>query len=398
MVHVYDTQGAHFILKDWISDPRRILEILSTDGIRGDIRWNVIERGPNDCVLIEDTDGKFRVTGVSLSTDNVLQVTLVNLKFPIDRMSTVGKVVELTITHIGLIIPKPEGVPVSTIEQERAELEEIIRHYSNERIPGYIGEDKKFRFHPTGHFIASWTMAKEAVAAEIILVRRGDPEFKAVIHGAEEPNKKELQAFLEGTDKARLDQIVMGLTYFKTNGIPCDVDEEGRLHHMSDSSYLVVSWSKSHTLPLMVVLSPTDHTEQMIDVGVTSVNVPARATMPKPQEQKQEQAVRSADADAVAFHLISPHALERLAARYQLGLEKYNAYNWTKGFSHGQVLNHTQRHINHYLAGDRREDHLAAAAWGLFTLMHYEDTNTGTPDLKRYVETYDGITPKGSGT
>lgn len=108
------------------------------------------------------------------------------------------------------------------------------------------------------------------------------------------------------------------------------------------------------------------------------------------------QAVRSADADAVAYHLISPIALERIAARYQLGSEKYGAFNWTKGFSWGQLLNHSLRHIFHYLAGDRREDHLAGAAWGLITLMHYEHTKTGTDDIYRYVETFDGISPNGN--
>lgn len=111
-------------------------------------------------------------------------------------------------------------------------------------------------------------------------------------------------------------------------------------------------------------------------------------------EPTNSQAVRSSDADAVAFHLLSPLALERIAARYAEGSKKYGDYNWTKGFSWGQILNHTQRHINHFLAGDRSEDHLAGAAWGLMTLMHFQDTGTGTDDLKRYVETFEGIMPK----
>lgn len=92
-----------------------------------------------------------------------------------------------------------------------------------------------------------------------------------------------------------------------------------------------------------------------------------------------DKAVRSADADDCAFHLISPIALLRLATTYREGSVKYGDYNWTKGFPPGECLNHALRHIFYYLAGDRSEDHLAHAAWNLFTVMHFEHTN---PELK----------------
>ena len=92
-----------------------------------------------------------------------------------------------------------------------------------------------------------------------------------------------------------------------------------------------------------------------------------------------DKAVRSGDADGCAFHLISPIALLRLATTYREGSNKYGDYNWTKGFPPGECLNHALRHIFYYLAGDRSEDHLAHAAWNLFTVMHFEQTN---PELK----------------
>lgn len=92
-----------------------------------------------------------------------------------------------------------------------------------------------------------------------------------------------------------------------------------------------------------------------------------------------DKAIRSADADSCSFHLISPIALLRLATTYREGSNKYGDYNWTKGFPLGECLNHALRHIFYYLAGDRSEDHLAHAAWNLFTVMHFEHTN---PELK----------------
>jgi hypothetical protein len=184
------------------------------------------------------------------------------------------------------------------------------------------------------------------------------------------------------------------IAYFIDKKIPAEV-KDGVLYRDPKSPCQVAYWQVTDQGLLVTLANPNNKGYQMSTI-VTKVVMPTPIPQKADKTMKDDlyKAVRSPDADAVAFHLISPHALERLAARYQLGLDKYDAYNWTKGFSHGQVLNHTMRHINHYLAGDRREDHLAAAAWGLFTLMHYEDTNTGTPDLKRYVETYDGIKPK----
>lgn len=85
-------------------------------------------------------------------------------------------------------------------------------------------------------------------------------------------------------------------------------------------------------------------------------------------------AVRSADAEASRYDLITPVGLRRLAETYAEGAVKYGDNNWLKGMPSGDLFNHLLKHINQYRAGDRSEDHLAHAAWGLFALMHFEET------------------------
>jgi Domain of unknown function (DUF5664) len=85
------------------------------------------------------------------------------------------------------------------------------------------------------------------------------------------------------------------------------------------------------------------------------------------------------------YDLIPPEALEALARTYGEGAEKYAPHAWREvaaGDSrcmYSQVLNHLQVHIERWRGGDRSEDHLAHAAWGLMTLLAYEAT--GRTDL-----------------
>lgn len=73
------------------------------------------------------------------------------------------------------------------------------------------------------------------------------------------------------------------------------------------------------------------------------------------------------------FDLISPFALMRLALHYENGARKYAERNWEKGQLSSRCLNSAMRHLNAWLAGSRDEDHLAAAAWNIFALMHNEE-------------------------
>ena len=84
-------------------------------------------------------------------------------------------------------------------------------------------------------------------------------------------------------------------------------------------------------------------------------------------------AVRSSDADNERYDLISPIGMRRLAETYCEGARKYGDFNWEKGFPVSDILNHAIRHTYLYLSGDRSEDHLAHAAWGLFAAMHSEE-------------------------
>lgn len=93
-------------------------------------------------------------------------------------------------------------------------------------------------------------------------------------------------------------------------------------------------------------------------------------------------AVRSSDAEATRYDLISPIGLEAVARTCAEGAAKYSDYNWEAGMPVHDLLNHAIRHIYRYLAGDRSEDHLPHAAWGLLAAIHSEalwpELNEGT--------------------
>lgn len=84
-------------------------------------------------------------------------------------------------------------------------------------------------------------------------------------------------------------------------------------------------------------------------------------------------AVRSNDADNERWDLISPIALRRVAETYREGEKKYAAFNWEKGMSISDLLNHAIRHQYLFLSGDRSEDHLAHACWGLMAAIHSQE-------------------------
>ena len=108
---------------------------------------------------------------------------------------------------------------------------------------------------------------------------------------------------------------------------------------------------------------------------ITGYNDAGFATPDKPSNLHKFDtgSVRSSDADGVAYHLISPVGMRRLAETCREGAVKYGDYNWEKGQPVGEVMNHAIRHCYLYLDSDRSEDHLAHAAWGLFAAMHMEE-------------------------
>lgn len=73
------------------------------------------------------------------------------------------------------------------------------------------------------------------------------------------------------------------------------------------------------------------------------------------------------------FDLIPPYPLTRLARHYENGAEKYGDWNWSKGQPLMRYFDSCLRHINKHLDGSQDEDHLAAAAWNLFSIIHTEE-------------------------
>jgi hypothetical protein len=86
----------------------------------------------------------------------------------------------------------------------------------------------------------------------------------------------------------------------------------------------------------------------------------------------QTGAVRSSDAEATRYDLISPIGLEAVARTCAEGAAKYSDFNWEAGMPVNDLLNHSLRHIYKYLSGDRSEPHLPHAAWGLLAAIHSE--------------------------
>lgn len=79
------------------------------------------------------------------------------------------------------------------------------------------------------------------------------------------------------------------------------------------------------------------------------------------------------------FDLISPFALFRLARWYEDGAKRYGERNWEKGIPFSHCLDSAFRHLVKFQMGKDDEDHLAAAAWNIFALIHYQEL--GRKDL-----------------
>lgn len=80
---------------------------------------------------------------------------------------------------------------------------------------------------------------------------------------------------------------------------------------------------------------------------------------------------------AARYSAIPVECLRRLAARYSVGEAKYGKDNWKRGLPIDDVLDHMFEHLMQYIDGKRDEDHLAAVAWGAFTLMWYQERHMG---------------------
>lgn len=75
-----------------------------------------------------------------------------------------------------------------------------------------------------------------------------------------------------------------------------------------------------------------------------------------------------------AYELISPFAWERVALWSEKGAKKYADRNWEKGIPFGRLIQSALRHMIRWMQGRRDEDHLAAVAWNVMAMMHFEET------------------------
>ncbi|KKN52375.1 hypothetical protein LCGC14_0612920 [marine sediment metagenome] len=84
-------------------------------------------------------------------------------------------------------------------------------------------------------------------------------------------------------------------------------------------------------------------------------------------------AVRSDRTGRGRYDLISPYGLKRLAIQYEYGGIQKGDRNWEQGFPISRAICSAIGHLMDQLAGDRSEDHFAAATWQTFAAMHFEE-------------------------
>ena len=87
------------------------------------------------------------------------------------------------------------------------------------------------------------------------------------------------------------------------------------------------------------------------------------------------------DGGKVDLSLIPTEPLLELGKAYQVGL-KYGRDNWRQGMEWSRVFAAIQRHLWAWWNGETYDPkdghhHLAAAAWGCFTLMWYQLKKVG---------------------
>lgn len=101
----------------------------------------------------------------------------------------------------------------------------------------------------------------------------------------------------------------------------------------------------------------------------------------------EKRAVREPSTGKGRYDLISPFAVRRLAEWYELGAQKYADRNWEKGIPFSRCVDSAKRHLDKYIMGMNDEDHLAAAAWNIFSIMHYQELGMNElDDMPHYLD------------
>lgn len=100
----------------------------------------------------------------------------------------------------------------------------------------------------------------------------------------------------------------------------------------------------------------------------------------------ENMAVREPSTGKGRYDLVSPFATRRLAEWYELGARKYADRNWEKGIPFSRYIDSAKRHLDKFVMGMEDEDHLAAAAWNIFAIMHHQELRqTELDDMPHYL-------------
>ena len=84
-------------------------------------------------------------------------------------------------------------------------------------------------------------------------------------------------------------------------------------------------------------------------------------------------AVRDRQAGKGRYDLLSPIAMRRMARHFENGSAVHGDRNWERGQPLSRFIDSALRHLFQYLAGERDEDHLAAAAWNVMGIMEMQE-------------------------
>lgn len=101
-------------------------------------------------------------------------------------------------------------------------------------------------------------------------------------------------------------------------------------------------------------------------------------------------AIREPSIGKGRYDLVSPFAMRRLAQHYERGSLKYSDRNWEKGMPFSRYIDSAKRHLDKFVMGMTDEDHLAAAVWNLFAIMHHQELGQDElDDMPHYNCTYE---------
>ena len=85
------------------------------------------------------------------------------------------------------------------------------------------------------------------------------------------------------------------------------------------------------------------------------------------------------DQEKDRWDLLPWGSVEEIVKVYTGGAKKYDDWNWAKGIKYSRIFSAVMRHLVAFWwhkkkinTDDFNLHHLAHAAWGIFTLLHYE--------------------------